>query len=74
MDIYFKTVITGITTSTVVICLILAVITAVAACRLCKKGRLTVIAAVVLPLFVSYLYLVLAITILDRIPGKDYKL
>lgn len=35
MDIYFKTVITGITTRTVVICLILAVMIAVAAYRLC---------------------------------------
>lgn len=73
MDIYFKTVIAGITERTVIICLILAVMTALAACRLCKKGRLTVIAAVVLPLFVSYLYFVLAITIIDRIPGEDYK-
>lgn len=73
MDIYFKTVIAGITERTVIICLILAVLTAVAACRLCKKGRLTVIAAVVLPLFVSYLYFVLAITILDRTPGEDYQ-
>ncbi len=73
MDIYLKIVITEITARTVIICLILAVMIAVAAGRLCKRGRLTVIEAVVLPLFVSYLYFVLAITIFDRIPGKSFK-
>lgn len=73
MDIYFKTVITGITGRNVVICLILAIMIAVTAWCLCKRGQLTVAAAVVLPLFVSYLYLVLAITILDRTPGEDYQ-
>lgn len=73
MDIYFKTVITGITGRTVVICLILAILIAATAWRLCKRGQLTVAAAVVLPLFVSYLYFVLAITILDCTPGEDYQ-
>ncbi len=73
MDIYFKTVITGITTRTVVICLILAILIAATAWHLCRRGQLTVAAAVVLPLFVSYLYFVLAITILDRTPGEDYQ-
>lgn len=73
MDIYFKNVIEGITARTAVICLILVLIISVVACRLYKRGKLTVAAAVVLPLFVSYLYFVLAITILDRTPGEDYK-
>ena len=65
--------ITGITTRTVVICLILAITAAVAAGRLCKRDKLTVFTTVALPLFVSYLYLVLAVTILDRTPGEDYQ-